>query len=126
MNARSRLDQVRSRRTAAKAGSPSVVTWKAEIRSDFRDAAQTRLAEALARTQPTEAAAIQRAKAYSLGLVNATFAVMADVAATPEGDETIIALAVAGLGANVVQESDDREVVANVARASFPKLLGTA
>ncbi len=125
MSARDRIEQVRTSRTAAKAGVPRVGEVRMELRRDLQFAAQRRLAEAIARLEPYEPEPLKRAKTFAPGLVNAIFAAVADVPDDESLDMLVMGLAKAGVGANVVQESDDGPALAEATRRAMRRFIET-
>jgi hypothetical protein len=119
MSIHDRMSQIRDSRTAAKAEIPRVGEVRMELRRDLQFAAQTRVAEAVARLEPFEPEPLKRAKTFAPGLVNAIFAAIADVPDDEAMDRLVMGLAQAGIGANVVQEAGDGPALAEAVRRAI-------
>lgn len=113
------MSQIRDSRTAAKAEIPRVGEVRMELRRDLQFAAQTRVAEAVARLEPFEPEPLKRAKTFAPGLVNAIYAAIADVPDDEAMDRLVMGLAQAGIGANVVQEAGDGPALAEAVRRAI-------
>lgn len=108
-----RLEQVRSSKTArVKAREPRVGEIRFDARRDAYFGAQTRLAEAFARRDPWEPDPVNRAKSHMAGLFNSFFFAVSEAGEDEAADDFLLGVARAGVGANVTQEPEDREVLA--------------